>query len=564
MTKRPGSKKRTAAKKKSTAKKSTTKKKSRAKKSTAKKSTAKKKSTAMKKRSTSGRKSPATKTTHPAATSKHSGAKTPAHPAPAPAQPAPIPAQPAQPAPVPAQPAQPAPVPARPAGGIGGPAGIRIRMYRVGFGDFFLLSLNASNGVRHILIDCGVHAANLGSIETAIKQLKEDTGGQLALVIMTHRHADHIAGFAIGADDFKTFTVERVWMPWFENRNDGAAVKIQASLTAVAGRLTAALAASDDPDAEQYRAMALNVTGDAAGGNGNDAALKTLHGGFATQAPVDYYEAGQTATLPQSLVDAGVTAQILGPPRDEKLVAVMDNKAHQYLAAVTDDAAEPVRLSEVYRGSAADYPPGAFELLNVEQLTSALEQQQPGVHAAMAAQVDNAINNQSLVVLFTFNGKTMLFPGDAQWGNWDNWLFGGVAVGTDPQLSAAGKTILNKLDFYKVGHHGSTNANPIDAVQALRDGCVAMCSTQPTAYGKPSKGSEVPRVPLLAALDKKTNGQLARSDEVALAADQTTGGKAIPPWPGETVKGEVWPAAPKLPAIFKTGPNGTLYIDYEM
>jgi len=44
------------------------------------------------------------------------------------------------------------------------------------------------------------------------------------------------------------------------------------------------------------------------------------------------------------------------------------------------------------------------------------------------------------------------------------------------------------LDFYKVGHHGSTNATPKDALNAMREGCVAMCSTQPDCYGKVENG----------------------------------------------------------------------------
>ena len=40
-----------------------------------------------------------------------------------------------------------------------------MRMYRVGFGDFFLMTVPGKNGPAHILIDCGVHAANIGTIE---------------------------------------------------------------------------------------------------------------------------------------------------------------------------------------------------------------------------------------------------------------------------------------------------------------------------------------------------------------------------------------------------------------
>ena len=45
------------------------------------------------------------------------------------------------------------------------------------------------------------------------------TKGQLALVIMTHRHADHIAGFS-KAERFKDFSASMVWMPYWEQFND--------------------------------------------------------------------------------------------------------------------------------------------------------------------------------------------------------------------------------------------------------------------------------------------------------------------------------------------------------
>jgi beta-lactamase superfamily II metal-dependent hydrolase len=445
-------------------------------------------------------------------------------------------------------------------------------MYRVGFGDFFLLSFRGADGTpKHVLIDCGVHHSDLHSMPTALAQMKEDTGGKLALVIMTHRHADHIAGFGSGADIFKTIEVERVWMSWFENPADKRAANFQANLAAAADHAQSnlALAAQNDPDVAQLREMALNITGGVGlnGKSGNEMALDTLKGGFATKAPVDYYQAGQTPTLPDSLVQAGVTAQILSPPHDESLLQAMDNHAQQYLASDEDDedTVPPVRLSAAYAGKASDYPKAAWALFSAEDLVGKIEASQPAMAAALAAKADQNMNNQSLVVLFKFNGKTLLFPGDAQWGNWDSWLFEDPASGDTSQLAATAKSILGSLDFYKVGHHGSTNANPIPAVEALRPGCVAMVSTQPLAYGNPDKRSEVPRIDLLKALNEKTNNQLARSDQVALTSEQVGGNEgdkvAVPPW---AEKGK-WPAAgPVNTKVFKTGPGGTLYIDYEM
>ena len=59
--------------------------------------------------------------------------------------------------------------------------GLRVRMFRVGFGDFFLLTVPTAQGDRHILIDCGVHAKALGSIQDAVRQMASDCGNELAL-----------------------------------------------------------------------------------------------------------------------------------------------------------------------------------------------------------------------------------------------------------------------------------------------------------------------------------------------------------------------------------------------
>jgi beta-lactamase superfamily II metal-dependent hydrolase len=106
-----------------------------------------------------------------------------------------------------------------------------------------------------------------------------------------------------------------------------------------------------------------------------------------------------------------------------------------------------------------------------------LKDAQPDVLLAMAEAVDGTLNNQSLVILFTCRGKKLLFVGDAQWGNWSYWLYGKKVSGADPGILPKAKSILGSIDFFKVGHHGSTNANPIPAVDAINKNCVSLCST---------------------------------------------------------------------------------------
>src|ERR1700722_5616458 len=96
--------------------------------------------------------------------------------------------------------------------GAAGNGNIRIRMYRIGFGDFFLMTVPGKNGPAHVLIDCGVHAANIGTIGECVQDMKQKTGSHLALVILTHYHADHMSGLASNYDDFAEFDVGAVWI----------------------------------------------------------------------------------------------------------------------------------------------------------------------------------------------------------------------------------------------------------------------------------------------------------------------------------------------------------------
>ena len=159
-----------------------------------------------------------------------------------------------------------------------------------------------------------MHAVDLGSIQDAVKQMAADCGKHLSLVIMTHRHADHISGFAKCADVFSQITVDRVWMPWFENPNDESAT--DSDQAHGAGGPAFAAARGERP-AARYPRMVENITGGwpQAAAASNQKALDVLHGGFKNKAPPDYYKAGDPPKLPQDLVDAGFTAQILGPAR---------------------------------------------------------------------------------------------------------------------------------------------------------------------------------------------------------------------------------------------------------
>jgi len=444
---------------------------------------------------------------------------------------------------------------------------LRVRMYRVGFGDFFLLTVPSQQGPQHILIDCGVHVANIGSMPDCIANLCDVTQRKLALVIVTHNHADHLSGFATHQDVFATFDVGAVWITNRLDPADPEAVTQRHRIAALASdlalqlrlRLRLDLDAEAADVARQALAKVENALGTGFGvaGGVNAKALDVVTRKFRNAPPVHYYEAGDEPVLP-AVLQGAITAEILGPcPKalaDE--FGASDDKLAQYFAAAARggaSAAESFRPFERrWPATANDYWAGAFRPWRTPaELEKALQSLQPDAAVAAAELIDSTLNNQSLVILVKCRDRKLLFVGDAQWGNWAYWLYGRPIRGKPPELSERARQILASVDFYKVGHHGSTNATPIPVVGALPTRCAAMCSTETgyprerRTYGNVLAKTEVPRTALMDALESRTHRKLVRSDWIAA---------------GEA------PASPEaraelaqLPAHFAAGDN---YIDY--
>lgn len=466
--------------------------------------------------------------------------------------------------------------------------GLKVRMYRVGFGDFFLVTVPTGRGKnQYILIDCGVFkgtsgTGDIGSIVAAVEDMYKTTNGKLALVIMTHRHADHIAGFSKA--DFSKFSASLVWMPYWEqfnadkskksnaksfaasgNQNQAAdssqnmalagtqtskdedeneAFNLQLDIQAVAENLAMQFGSRSDPEAQEALAQLGNATGiedfNAAatgakkGGGGNAKALDTLKNHLGDNGKrVRYYAAGDEPELPAEL--NGLKATILGPPpkKAKAFLALTDLKkgVGQYLDSMTDGEAgrKPIEPfpQEWTANLEKEYKPVDLhgQPINYDKAITAVENSQPDMLAAAAAKIETFLNNQSLVVLFEFGGKKLLFAGDAQAGNWEYWLFKMSEPIKDPTKAGdvveESKELLQTIDFYKVGHHGSTNSTPIQMVETATDrpasskGFVSMCSTEDEVYGNPTKSTEVPRTVLMDALAK--GSCLVRSDAIPIS-----------------------------------------------
>ena len=120
----------------------------------------------------------------------------------------------------------------------------------------------------------------------------------------------------------------------------------------------------------------------------------------------------------------------------------------------------------------------------------------------------------------------MLFPGDAQYGDWAYWY------------KKTGADLLSNICFYKVAHHGSMNATPKGALEEMPQGkFAAMASTQSTPW--PS----IPEPPLIAAITGRTSGAFVRSDSIPVPG--AIAGPKLGALPagfveGQESKGEYW------------------------
>lgn len=396
-----------------------------------------------------------------------------------------------------------------------GSAQIRVRMFRVGFGDCFLITLG---GVHHILVDCGVH--NSGNvrvgkeslIDKAVRNIAEVTNKKLDIVIATHAHQDHVSGFGKFADVFSEFEIGEVWLPWTEDPNDATARDWHSRKASLVTMLAPRLQAAGNTAAAAAVANA----------EPNPEAMTALRSRFGKGKEPRYLRAGMDIFDPAGIV--GLMVKVLGPPDDEAFLRKMDPPASDHYmrmveAAETGKAVRPFIGWELKPSQLADDWPQ----LDEKRMKLLLEQSEFPA-AAVAFSLDKLLNNTSIVALFTWHGKQLLFPGDAQYGDWLSWYKDG------------GADILSNICFYKVSHHGSLNATPKGAVEEMPEKkFAAMMSTQNSPW--PS----IPREGLVEALQQRTGGAFARADSVVVPGADNCPDKTPKQFhPGNEKQDEYW------------------------
>jgi beta-lactamase superfamily II metal-dependent hydrolase len=377
---------------------------------------------------------------------------------------------------------------------------ITIRMYNVGLGDSFLLRFPDHDRERKVLIDCGVHPSGPGPYKMAdvVDQIiadvtDEDGTPRIDVVVATHRHRDHVLGFENGR--WREVEVEEVWLPWTEDPKDDDAKRIRNKQSKAAKNAKNALAALG-ARVELLQIIDNSLT--------NAKAMETLQAGWATKPKIRYLPPKTRAAQTFS-TDAlpGVTVHAMGPSRDAEVIRDMDppkGGAYELRMAALTNPSSP----------AAELFPKMFELQGKERAgwlaslglkprdLADLDKIANEDAFAIAVQLDKAVNGTSLMLMFEMGRAHLLFPGDAQWGTWQNAL-------ADQDF----KDLLEKTNFLKVGHHGSHNATPKEFVTDVlqKNHFVGMVCTRPT-----TKFKKIPLTSLMEALDARSGKKIARSD----------------------------------------------------
>jgi beta-lactamase superfamily II metal-dependent hydrolase len=380
---------------------------------------------------------------------------------------------------------------------------VSIRMYNVGFGDSFLVTFSAPDRPRKILFDCGsIKKGAAGSVDEVVERIVEDVKEngvpRIDVVVATHRHQDHVSGFANSR--WQDVKVDEVWLPWTEHPTDPDAKRIRDAQNALALALSQAFQAMGAAPA--LREMALNAAA-------NEAAMDTLHNGFAGS-PRRRFLPLKNRSEHTFTADClpNVSIHVMGPSRDESVISDMDPpQGESFLKLARSEAAGKDDPRSPFPGDWTLDPEEVplFYSLTEEDRTRVQEAGE-GMPEDVAAALDSAVNGTSLMLMLRFGKAHLLFPGDAQWGTWR-------AAMDDPEW----RGLLAKTTFLKVGHHGSHNATPKEYVEdilpkpAVEKLECAMVSTI-------KRGTwPIPKKPLMTAL-KLRSDEMVRSDQIAGAA----------------------------------------------
>jgi hypothetical protein len=424
---------------------------------------------------------------------------------------------------------------------------MRIRMYRPGLGGCFLLTFNSGRKTSHILLDCGIFNGTPGEkarISAIAENIVQETRHKVNAVVATHEHWDHVAGFVRAKHVFgdkSQFNFDEAWVAWTEDPTQKIATENKKQNMAMTQALALACQRLENADTLLDRecgrsiAQVMGFEGDIVLG-AKFSVLSNEGMKFVSDRANSYLKPGEVIErdwLP------GVRVYVLGPPMD--LDAIQNMKGEmgesyesrkngaemawamalspkadsnlrrqlrpfdEFLAWPEEDRTfdETVPDNALMRDILREYDANAWRRVDNDWLMSA---------GQLALQVDNAVNNTSLVLAFELieSRKVLLFVGDAQVGNWKSWQELTFTLSDGTEVKA--QDLLARTVFYKVGHHGSGNATLRAGLAAMKNSDLVAAIPTHESWASDEKGWEMPAPKLKPALIEKSKGRIIRAD----------------------------------------------------
>jgi hypothetical protein len=388
-------------------------------------------------------------------------------------------------------------------------------MYQVGFGDCFLVSVEYDAALpdgraeRHILIDYGTsHSPRegmaRGRMGDVAKLIEKHTGGELDVLVVTHRHRDHLRGFevAAGGTIMKKLAPKLVLRSWTEDpalsaTADGPGAvdpEPPAGLSRASVRYAALLSQAQEHVARLASLVGLDDDVRAAAEDQlKNADAVALLDELSRDGRGRYLHAGMKSGIED--VVPGLEATVLGPPtvdQDPRVANQREDDPEYWLTALGASLRVVGAAGDTDAPAPISHGPGP-----VRWLIDRLAKQRSLSAARLVRDLDDALNNTSVILLLEIGGLSLLFPGDAQIENWRHTL---DQLADDARL----RDRLAHIDLYKVGHHGSRNATPrsLHALWKTRPAelprLAAVMSTRQGVHGEGD--GAVPQAQLVAAL----------------------------------------------------------------
>lgn len=435
-----------------------------------------------------------------------------------------------------------------------GQGGAAVRLYRQGLGDCFVIALATNDDTKpfYLVVDSGVLLGTTNQDEVmkeVARDVKIATGGHIHRLIVTHEHWDHVSGFIQAFSEWQALEVDEVWFAWTEDPDDTLAKELR---NKHANRKQAVAAGAElllDSAKRKRLEAVLAFNGPSASFGIRGTTGQALAAVRQLSSNVVYRHPGERIPLPTG------NLFVLGPPRNVRQLHNLDSddalyqrepslKLDAFLAGMDANLGISLRASTgqllgdednlfqraipfdiQYRNSLADGESHPFLSEHYgfgedDQGESAAWRRigdawLDGVEA-LALQMDSYTNNTSFAFAIEWQrqGEThpsvLLFPGDAQVGNWLSWYEHTWDISG---RSVTVEDLLQRTVFYKVGHHGSHNAT-------LREkGLEKMLHPDLIAYipvdedmARNKKKWAMPLKDLEKRLNEKTSGAVFRAD----------------------------------------------------